>query len=98
MTGNPFDLYDVPRASLQYLDDETIYDYPLDLDIDDMEIYDYPPDATELGIISLCLEVLLLYEIQLPLRLLKIKYYIAPNLPHILITAPVLIENCAVVM
>lgn len=54
LTGNPFDLYDVPRSA--YLDDETIYDYPLDLDLDDMEIYDYPPDASELGNDSLLME------------------------------------------
>lgn len=46
MTGNPFDLYDVPRSTLE---DDTIYDYPLDFDLGDMEIYDYPPDAAQLG-------------------------------------------------
>lgn len=46
-SGNPFDIYDVPRSIDP--DIETIYDYPLDLDIGDMEIYDYPPDASELG-------------------------------------------------
>lgn len=48
MTGNPFDIYDVPRSTIDP-DDETIYDYPLDFDLGDMEIYDYPPDASELG-------------------------------------------------
>ena len=51
MSGNPFDLYDIPRSALDPSldDDATIYDYPLDFDLDDMEIYDYPPDAAELG-------------------------------------------------
>ena len=48
LSGNPFDIYDVPRSTIDP-DLETIYDYPLDLDIGDMEIYDYPPDASELG-------------------------------------------------
>ena len=51
LSGNPFDLYDVPRASANDSsppEDEVIYDYPLDLDLGDMEIYDYPPDASEL--------------------------------------------------
>lgn len=46
MTGNPFDLYDVPRSTME---DDAIYDYPLDFELDDMEIYDYPPDAAQLG-------------------------------------------------
>uniref|UniRef100_A0A1X7VQ01 PH domain-containing protein n=1 Tax=Amphimedon queenslandica TaxID=400682 RepID=A0A1X7VQ01_AMPQE len=50
-SGNPFDIYDVPRSTVDP-DIETIYDYPLDLDIGDMEIYDYPPDASELGILE----------------------------------------------
>ena len=53
MSGNPFDLYDVPRSAAANdsspPEDEVIYDYPLDLDLGDMEIYDYPPDASELG-------------------------------------------------
>ena len=52
MSGNPFDLYDVPRSAANDSsppEDEVIYDYPLDLDLGDMEIYDYPPDASELG-------------------------------------------------
>lgn len=49
-TGNPFDLYDVPRlAQAPSPEDDAIYDDPLDLDLEDMEIYDYPPDAVELG-------------------------------------------------
>ena len=48
MTGNPFDIYDVPRTN-QSPDDDAIYDYPLDFDLGDMEIYDYPPDAALLG-------------------------------------------------
>jgi hypothetical protein len=57
LSGNPFDLYDVPRSAMggSYIDDdddEGIYDYPLDLDLGDMEIYDYPPDASELGILE----------------------------------------------
>ena len=50
MTGNPFDIYDVPRSAMDPSpEDDTIYDYPLDFDLDDMEIYDYPPDAAQLG-------------------------------------------------
>ena len=50
MTGNPFDIYDVPRSTMDpSYDDDTIYDYPLDFDLEDMEIYDYPPDAAQLG-------------------------------------------------
>lgn len=51
MSGNPFDIYDVPRSSANdpVPEDEVIYDYPLDLDLGDMEIYDYPPDVSGLG-------------------------------------------------
>ena len=47
---NPFDIYDIPRASISpdLEDEEGIYDVPLD--ILDFEIYDYPPDVMELGL------------------------------------------------
>ena len=46
---NPFDIYDIPRASISpdMEDEEGIYDVPLD--ILDFEIYDYPPDVMELA-------------------------------------------------
>ena len=47
-TGNPFDLYDVPRPTSMSPDEEGIYDDPFD--IIDMEIYDYPPDVGDLGL------------------------------------------------
>ena len=50
MSGNPFDIYDVPRpiSISPDQDEEGIYDDPLD--IWDMEIYDYPPDVANLGL------------------------------------------------
>ena len=46
LSGNPYDLYDVPRPlSMSPDEGEAIYDDPFD--IIDMEIYDYPPDAIE---------------------------------------------------
>ena len=46
LSGNPYDLYDVPRPMSMSPDEgEAIYDDPFD--IIDMEIYDYPPDAID---------------------------------------------------
>ena len=53
--ANPFDIYDYPRVSMSP-DEEGIYDDPLD--IVDMEIYDYPPDASELGLEDVNLNML----------------------------------------